>query len=157
MSNSDSLPVVRRRAPVPKSECPLALASEFLGDRWSLLVLREAFYGVIRFDDMLNDLGAPRSMLASRLAKLCHAGLLETLRYQEPGVRAREAYHLTEKGQALATTLIALGQWGEQYLTGKPAPVAFIRRSDGSPLKVALVETTVASIPIEDVTFEIVA
>ena len=118
----------------------MALASEILGDRWTLLVLREAFYGVQRYDDMLADLGAPRSTLTDRLAKLVERGIMMRRAYQEPGARTRHAYVLTEAGRALALTLLALTQWGEEHVLHGVAPVEIVDRSNGRPLRVELVD-----------------
>ena len=118
----------------------MALASEILGDRWTLLVLREAFYGVQRYDDMLADLGAPRSTLTDRLAKLVERGIMMRRAYQERGARTRHAYVLTEAGRALALTLLALTQWGEEHVLHGVAPVEIVDRSNGRPLRVELVD-----------------
>lgn len=117
----------------------MALAAEILGDRWTLLILREAFYGVQRYDDMLADLGAPRSMLTDRLGKLVAHGLMTRRPYQEPGARTRHAYVLTDAGMSLALTLLALTQWGEEHILNAPAPVEIIDKTSGHPLRVALV------------------
>ncbi|GAB4138778.1 MAG: helix-turn-helix domain-containing protein [Sphingomonadales bacterium] len=118
----------------------MAMAAEILGDRWTLLILREAFYGVRRYDDMRADLDAPRSMLTDRLNKLVARGLLARQPYQEPGSRARDAYVLTDAGRALALTLLALAQWGEDHVLHGPAPVQVVDRASGKPLRVALVD-----------------
>ncbi|WP_439575321.1 winged helix-turn-helix transcriptional regulator [Phreatobacter sp.] len=118
----------------------MALAAEAIGDRWTLLILREAFYGVQRYDDMRQDLDAPRSMLSDRLARLVERGILERRAYQEPGDRARHAYVLTPSGRDLALTLAALTQWGEAHVLGRPAPVGLVDRQTGRPLRVALVD-----------------
>lgn len=118
----------------------MALAAEILGDRWTLLILREAFYGVQRYDDMREDLGAPRSMLTDRLSKLVEQGLMTREPYQEPGARVRYAYSLTTRGRDVALTMMALSQWGEKHIRGEPAPVDLIDKSTGRPLRVALVD-----------------
>lgn len=140
MSNSAKTETIRRRALVPKEDCPLALAAEILGDRWTLLILREAFYGVQRYDDMRADLGAPRSMLTDRLGKLVERGLMTRRPYREPGSRTRDAYVLTEAGRALALTLLALTQWGEAHVLQGPAPVEIFETATGRPLRVELVD-----------------
>ena len=88
----------------------MAKDTDILADRWTLLILREALYGVQRYDDMRADLQAPRSMLTDRLSKLVEQGLMKRQTYQEPGSRARQAYVLTSMGQELALTLLALSQ-----------------------------------------------
>lgn len=138
MSNPASDRPIRQRALVPREACPMALAAEILGDRWTLLILREAFYGVQRYDDMRADLDAPRSMLTDRLGKLVERGLMVKRPYQEEGSRTREAYALTEAGRALGLVLMAMTQWGETYILGGPAPVSVVDRSDGQELLVGL-------------------
>lgn len=149
MSNSDSTQSLRRRAPVPKEVCALAKAAEEIGDRWSLLILREAFYGVMRYDDMRVDLGIPRSVLSDRLAKLVASGCLEKRRYQEAGDRPRSAYVLAEKGKDLATALIALTRWSEAHILGKPGPVEIVDQTTGKALTAALVDQDGAVVPAE--------
>lgn len=118
----------------------MALAADIIGDRWTLLILREAFYGVQRYDDMRLDLDAPRSMLSARLARLVAQGLMERRAYREPGDRVRHAYGLTAAGRDLALTLSALTQWGEAHVLNGPAPVGLVDRRTGRPLRVALVD-----------------
>jgi DNA-binding HxlR family transcriptional regulator len=131
---------------VPRDQCPMALAAGLLGDHWTLLILREAFYGVQRYDDMRADLDAPRSMLSDRLARLVEAGILERRAYREAGDRERHAYGLTQSGRALALTLSAMTQWGEAHILGRLAPVALVDRLTGGPLRVALVDETGAPV-----------
>ncbi len=118
----------------------MALAASVLGDQWTLLILREAFYGVQRYDDMRADLDAPRSMLSDRLARLVEAGLMERQAYREPGDRERQAYVLTPAGRDLGLTLSAMALWGEAHIIGKPAPVELVDRQTGGPLRVAFVD-----------------
>ncbi|CAK9041844.1 Uncharacterized HTH-type transcriptional regulator Rv3095 [Durusdinium trenchii] len=118
----------------------MARAAEVLGDRWTLLILREAFYGVQRYDDMREDLGAPRSMLTDRLGKMVETGLMTRKPYQEPGARIRYAYSLTQRGRDVALTMMALTQWGEKHILGAPAPVDIIDTTTGRPVQVALVD-----------------
>ena len=129
---------VRHRAPVPKDACPMALTAELLGDKWSLLILREAFYGVQRYDDMRRDLGAPRAMLTDRLAKLTAKGLLQRYPYQEDGDRVRHAYRLAPAGRDLTKLLIAMAEWGEAHLTHTPAPARAVDKTCGADVRLAL-------------------
>jgi DNA-binding HxlR family transcriptional regulator len=87
-----------RRSPLPPHDCHLARAFDVIGDRWTLLILRSALYGVRRFDDFASELGAPRTVLADRLKRLTAAGLLARRDYREPRRRARPEYWLTPKG-----------------------------------------------------------
>lgn len=117
----------------------MALAADIIGDRWTLLILREAFYGVQRYDDMREDLAAPRSMLSNRLTRLVEQGLMCRQPYRESGDRERHAYVLTNSGRALALTMMALTQWGEAWLIGARAPVEVIDSRTGEALHVAVV------------------
>lgn len=150
MSNPASSDDVRRRAPVPRSDCALAQATEEIGDRWSLLILREAFFGVMRYDDIHEDLGIPRSVLTDRLAKLVDRGLFEKRRYQEAGDRRRFGYFLTKKGRDLAVTLIALTRWSEAHVLGKLGPIEIVDRETGSGLRVALIDEDSRIVPPEN-------
>lgn len=132
---------VRRRAPVSIEACALARAVEEIGDRWSLLILRESFFGVMRYDDFLQDLNVPRAVLTDRLVRLTAAGLLHKQPYREPGERQRFAYSLTEKGRGLAPALIAITHWSEEFILGSPGPVEVKDATSGLPVRVALVTT----------------
>jgi DNA-binding HxlR family transcriptional regulator len=110
-----------RMAPLPLAECALARAVSAIGDAWTLLILREAVYGVSRFDEIQVDLGIPRTVLSDRLNRLVDAGLFERVPYREPNRRTRQAYTLTQKGLALLPALVALREWAEDHLPGGPS------------------------------------
>lgn len=117
------------------------LAAEILGDKWTLLILREAFYGVKRYDDIRQDTGAPRAVLSDRLSKLVALGILTKTPYQEEGARARHGYALTAKGTALGQTMMAMSQWGEAHVTGQPAPVKLVDQTTGETVRVGYLTT----------------
>ncbi|WP_329299878.1 helix-turn-helix transcriptional regulator [Streptomyces sp. NBC_00659] len=94
-------------------ECSIARALEVVGERWTLLVIRDALYGVRRYNDFLVHLGIPRAVLASRLQALTAEGILEKRRYQESP--PRDEYVLTDRGVALWPTLRSLGLWGREH------------------------------------------
>lgn len=148
MSNSASEAPLRRRAPVPFEDCGMALAAQILGDRWSLLILREAFYGVTRYDDIREDLDAPRSMLTDRLGKLIDRGLMVRQPYREPGSRTREAYVLTDAGRALALTLLALMQWGDEFIRDEPPRIEITDKASGEAVRVELVNASGGVVPL---------
>ena len=130
-----------RRSPLPLQECHLARAFDAIGDRWTLLVLRSALFGVRRFDDFASELGAPRTVLAARLKLLTAAGLLARRDYREPGRRARPEYWLTPKGAELRLPFLALTRWSDLWLAdGEPPPVVMRSRATGEALHVALVD-----------------
>jgi DNA-binding HxlR family transcriptional regulator len=93
---------------------------ELLGDRWTFLVLREAFFGVRRFGHMQRNLGIARTVLSSRLKLLVREGLLERRAYREDPVWYE--YRLTGKGRDFYPVALALMQWGDRYLAGESGP-----------------------------------
>jgi DNA-binding HxlR family transcriptional regulator len=103
-----------RRATHEEAECPVARAVDVIGDRWSLLLVRDAFDGITRFSDFQRSLGLARNILASRLKELVGAGILEVVPVGEGS--AYHEYSLTEKGRELFGLLVALRQWGEDHL-----------------------------------------
>ena len=94
-------------------ECSIARALEVVGERWTLLVVRDALYGVRRYNDFLVHLGIPRAVLAARLQALTAEGILEKRRYQQSP--PRDEYVVTERGIALWPTLRSLGRWGREH------------------------------------------
>jgi DNA-binding HxlR family transcriptional regulator len=132
-----SAPEALRWNPDP---CSIARTLELVGEKWSLLVLRDVFSGVRRFDDLRRRTGAPRQVLAARLTTLVDAGLLRRCPYREPGQRTREEYRLTEAGMDLYPVLVSLLRWGDRYLdqpTGGPN-LELAHRDCGEPVDVVL-------------------
>ncbi len=122
-----------------RSRCSVAGTLAVVGEKWSLLVLREAFFGVRRFADFQRVLGAPRAVLTDRLATLVDEGILRRVPYQDEGERQRHEYRLTEKGIDLYPTLVALMQWGDRYLADGDVPVELEHKGCGSAVHLALV------------------
>jgi DNA-binding HxlR family transcriptional regulator len=115
--------------------CTIGAALAIVGERWTFLVLREAFNGVRRFDDIRRRTGAPRQILSDRLARLVAEGLLRKAPYQEAGQRARSEYRLTEKGIALFPLLVALLEWGDRYAVSPEGPLVELTHRDcGAPV-----------------------
>jgi DNA-binding HxlR family transcriptional regulator len=100
--------------------CSVARALSIVGDRWSLLVLRDSFLGLRRFEDFQRDLGTTRHRLADRLRKLVAHGILERARYQTHPPRFE--YRLTEKGRDLYPVIVSLTRWGDRWMAGKAGP-----------------------------------
>ena len=120
-------------------DCSIARSVELLGERWTILVLREAFSGVRRFDDIQANTGAPRQVLSARLAHLVDNGILRREPYQEPGQRQRHEYRLTRKGLDLYPVLVGLLQWGDKYLADDDPSVVLDHRECGAEVHVGLV------------------
>lgn len=99
--------------------CSIAAALEILGERWTLLAIREMSYGVHRFDRITAFTGASRDILAARLRKLEQHGIIERRRYHEHPPRYE--YHLTEAGMELVPIVLAVQQWGDRWAVRKPA------------------------------------
>lgn len=106
-----------RRTSFADMGCSVAQALEVVGEWWTLLIIRDAFLGVRRFDDFVERLGIARNVLTSRLATLVEAGVLERRTYDEG--RQRHDYVLTDKGRALWPVLTVLRQWGDEWILGK--------------------------------------
>ncbi|MGC6498927.1 MAG: winged helix-turn-helix transcriptional regulator [Henriciella sp.] len=119
-----------KRSAIAPEACHLAHAIDLIGDRWSLLILRSALFGVRRFDDFQAELDIPRTVLSGRLRRLVEGGLLEKSLYQETGKRRRTEYVLSLAGQALQPTLMALTQWSDKWLLpDRPAPLSLRHRT----------------------------
>lgn len=116
--------------------CSIARALEIVGERWTLLIIRDVFLGLRRFDEIRDDLGIARNVLTDRLARLVEEGILERAPYSERPQRFE--YRLTKKGQDLYVALAALRQWGDQYLANKPSR-ELRRKSDKRTVVAALV------------------
>ena len=121
------------------ANCAIGAAVGILGERPTFLVLREAFNGVCRFDDMQRRTGMPRQVLSQRLARLVAEGLLRKVRYQESGQRSRDEYRLTDKGLDLYPVLVALMEWGDRYAGDADGPPVLLRHRDcGEPVRLQL-------------------
>jgi DNA-binding HxlR family transcriptional regulator len=116
--------------------CSIARTLELVGERWTLLIVRDALLGLTRFEQFQQSLGIARNVLADRLNRLVDAGILERVRYSERP--ARHEYVLTEKGAELRLALAGLRQWGDAHLSPKP-PRLLRRKSDGTAVVAALV------------------
>ncbi len=139
--------------------CPVARSVDLIGDRWSLLVVRDAFDGTHRFGDFQRSLGVARNILSDRLHKLVEAGILKTQAASDG--TAYQEYILTPKGESLFPVVVALRQWGEQHLfgrsephstlldkrTGEPIPPMTPKARDGTTLLPAATEVRKLSLP----------
>jgi DNA-binding HxlR family transcriptional regulator len=105
--------------------CSIAGALEVVGERWSLLIIRDVLLGLRRFDELQAHLGIARNVLQTRLARLVDHGVLERRLYRERP--SRYEYRLTEKGLDLWPTLVALMYWGDQYAAPDAGPPVLLR------------------------------
>ena len=131
--------------------CPIARSLGILGQKWNLLLLREAFLGSTRYAEFAK-IGIPTDILATRLAALVEAGLLERRPYQAEGSRTRDEYVLTDAGRDTLPILGAISAWGNEHRPlrgGKGA--RFTTATDEQELAVAFVDSEQTIIPMSDV------
>jgi DNA-binding HxlR family transcriptional regulator len=137
-----------------ESPCSIARALGVVGQRWTLLVLREALWGATRFAEFRDALGVAPDVLTERLATLTAAGVLVREPYQEPGRRTRFAYQLTPAGRELLVVLGALQQWGDEHLPWPQGPTVVRRdRQTGRPLHVGYVDDRGREVAAPEVEF----
>jgi DNA-binding HxlR family transcriptional regulator len=112
--------------------CSIARALEMVGDRWTMLVIREAFMGTRRFDDYQRNLGCARNVLTDRLNRLVEVGILRKERYQERP--PRHEYRLTRQGVELWPAMMTLKTWGDKHLAPDGPPMLVLHRDCGGEL-----------------------
>lgn len=118
--------------------CSIARSVDVIGEGWTILVLRDIFRGIRRFDELQRDLGIATNVLTARLKRLVDEGLLERRRYEQRPPRYE--YHLTPKGRDLYPVLIALVNWGDKYLAGASGPPrVMVHKGCGKPTSPILV------------------
>jgi DNA-binding HxlR family transcriptional regulator len=135
-----------RRTSFDSMHCSIARTLDVVGDPWTLLVVREAFFGTSRFDDFRRNLGIPRATLSARLSTLVDHGVLDRLAGAESPTRP--SYTLTAKGRSLGPVMVALMQWGDEWSGVGEPPVTlldldtdaaiepvYVDRRTGTPLR----------------------
>lgn len=118
--------------------CSITRPLVVLGDRWTFLLVKQAFAGTTRFEDFLTTLGIPRGRLADRLDRLVAEEILRREPYREGNSRTHAAYRLTDKGLALYPVLLALRDWGDRYMAPDGPPVYYRHRDCGGEAHVRL-------------------
>ncbi len=113
--------------------CPVAATLRLVGEAWTLLIVREAFFGTRRFADFQRRLGIARNILSDRLGKLTRHGILRRVPVA-PGARRHE-YRLTRKGLDLLPMLVAMAQWGERWLHEEGGGIRLVDRRDRLPIR----------------------
>jgi DNA-binding HxlR family transcriptional regulator len=130
--------------------CSIAGALDVVGERWSLLIVRNVLLGLRRFEEMQENLGIARNVLQKRLARLVEAGVLEKRLYQQRP--PRHEYRLTEKGLDLWPTIVALMKWGDRHAAPAGPPVVLEHRGCGGAVdEYRLCERCRASLSVRDV------
>ncbi|EYT65513.1 HxlR family transcriptional regulator [Curtobacterium flaccumfaciens UCD-AKU] len=120
--------------------CPIARSLDVLGEKWTLMIVRDALGGSTRFSQFQQSLGIPREVLTARLASLVDGGVLERTTYKPEGARAREEYVLTGAGRDLSLVLLALGGWADRHRPSeRPSDLRFVDAESGEAVEAAAV------------------
>jgi DNA-binding HxlR family transcriptional regulator len=131
--------MLRDRDRYSSENCSVKRTLDVVGEKWTLLVLREAFYGARRFDQFHARIGCARNVLSERLATLVTGGLMQRVPYKTAGQRQRHEYRLTDKGRDLMTAVVALMQWGDRWEADRDGPpVTVLHRDCGHPVEAVL-------------------
>jgi DNA-binding HxlR family transcriptional regulator len=121
------------------TRCSVARTASVVGDSWSVLVLRDLFNGIRRFDDLAGHLGIARNVLTRRLTALIEAGVIVRVPYREPGRRERHEYRLTDAGRDLLPVILAMLTWGDAHRAGDDGPPMRVEHAEcGAPVHVEL-------------------
>lgn len=121
-----------------RTACSVARTAALVGDAWTIVVLRDLFNGIRRFDDLAEHLGVARNVLTRRLATLTAEDLVVKVPYREPGQRERHEYRLTPAGRELLPVILALMAWGDVHRAEHGPPVVVEHRECGAPVHLEL-------------------
>ena len=127
-----------RRSTPENAQCPIARGLDRVGEWWSMLILRDAFYGISRFDDFQTSLGIAPNILSRRLATLVDTGMLERHRYSTRPLR--HEYLLTERGRDFRPVLLAMMDWGNRHFAAEGQALELIDKQTGQRVDIALVD-----------------
>lgn len=134
------------RTDLSRISCSIARSTDLVGDAWTLLILRDVFAGITRFDALARDLGISRKVLAARLDELVGHGILQTVAYsQRP---PRHDYTPTEKGADLYPVILALLAWGDRWTAGPEGPPALVRHDSCGAHATAVVACSQCAKPL---------
>ena len=137
-----------KRKALDGMNCSIAQTLDVVGDPWTLLIVRDAMFGVRRFEQFQESLGIPRTTLSTRLATLVDHGVLDRRPYQTHP--ERHEYVLTEKGRALNSVMIAMLQWGDRWSELPEPPVTLIDADTGTPVEPLYIDRT-SGRPLADI------
>jgi DNA-binding HxlR family transcriptional regulator len=135
-SQTEAAPAASERAGSDAASCSIQATLDLVGDRWTLLILRDIFRGVHRFSQIRDDLGIARNLLTDRLASLVEHDILAKVPYQDRPVR--HEYRLTPKGLDLSPALVALMGWGDRWAADGQPPTLLVHDACRTPLEQVL-------------------
>lgn len=139
---------------VPSTPCSISRSLGVLGERWTFLILRDAFEGITRFEDFRESLAVATDVLSARLSALVEHGVMEKAEYQEPGARRRLAYVLTDAGRELFVILTGLQEWGDRHLPWPEGPSLLrLEERTGEPVHVGFIGSQGQEVPPQDVVY----
>lgn len=127
-----------KRTSLGHMNCSIAQTLDVVGDPWTLLIVRDALFGITRFDEFRRSLDIPRATLTSRLDTLVEHGVMERRRYQERP--ERHQYLLTEKGRDLRQVMVSMLQWGDEWSALPERPVTLLDASTGDEIEPVYVD-----------------
>ena len=136
------------------TQCPIARALDHVGDEWSVLILRDALYGLTRFDEFQKSLGIAPNILTRRLAALVEDGMLERHRYSEHP--PRDDYRLTEAGRDFRTVILAMLAWGNRHFAHEGLSMMIVEKETGIPAEPVVVDRRTGR-PLTGPDFKVVA
>lgn len=140
------------KALLEEPRCQIVRTLDIVGEKWSMLIVRNAFRGQTTFSEFRDQLGIPTDILTARLTTLTTHGIFEKRSYRDAGNRERFSYHLTEAGIALKTVMAAMNQWGEQFNPSPWGPAsAFVDGETEDAVSVAFVTETGQTVAQSDV------
>ena len=126
---------VNDRLDYDSTSCSISRTLELVGEKRTILILREIWFGAERFSEFEQTLGCANNLLAERLRMLVAHDILTTEPYREPGARTRHRYRLTDKGKSLVPILVALTKWGDENLADEfGPPTVLLHRGCGAPI-----------------------
>lgn len=134
------------------ARCSIARSLDVLGQKWSLLIVREAMWGRTRFSEFRERLGVAPDVLTDRLSRLVEAGILDRRSYREDGARERTEYVLTDAGRDLRPVLAALVEWGDAHCPTEWGPAAhYVETATGDPVQLAFLAAGDRVVPTDEV------
>jgi DNA-binding HxlR family transcriptional regulator len=147
--------IVMKQPTEVNQRCSIARSLSVLGEKWTLLVVRDVRLGITRFSDIRERLGVAPDVLTDRLGKLVELGVLERRTYRADGARARDEYVLTAAGDELVPVLASLSEWGNRHLpTGLEPSTRYVEAESGRMLHLAFVDEDGRPVPLDDVAVE---
>ena len=144
-----------QHSPIPLDDCGMALLAQTLGDKWMLLIIRQVFYKVTRFEDIRRELNIPRAVLSSRLKTLVDMGILRKEQYQSEGQRKRFSYTLNAAGFDLLPLLMEAMHWGDKHLRNQDSNLIMLNADNQQEVRRAFVDELGEVVTMDKIRFRV--